>query len=119
NTYYADADGDTYGNANVTAQACSPPAGYVSNSTDCDDSKSSVHPGAAETCNGIDDNCNGTIDEGVKTTYYRDHDGDTYGNPNNTTQACSPPAGYVANNTDCDDTKSSVHPGAAETCNGI
>jgi hypothetical protein len=118
-TYYRDADGDGYGNPSVTTQACSAPAGYVSNSSDCNDSNAAVHPGATEVCNGIDDNCNGQIDEGVKNTYYRDADGDGYGNPNVTTQACSAPAGYVSNSSDCDDSNAAVHPGATEVCNGI
>ncbi|HEY3353601.1 MAG TPA: putative metal-binding motif-containing protein [Polyangia bacterium] len=62
--YYRDADGDGYG-AGVPLFSCSgsAPAGYVSDHTDCDDTKASVHPGAAETCNGVDDNCNGTTDD--------------------------------------------------------
>ena len=95
------------------------PAGYSTNNTDCNDSNTNVHPGATEVCNGIDDNCNGQVDEGVKTTFYRDADGDGYGNPNVTTQACSQPAGYVTNNTDCNDSNPNVHPGATEICNGI
>ena len=115
-TYYRDADGDTYGNASSTTQACSVPTGYVVNSTDCDDSNGSVHPGAAEICNGSDDNCNGGIDEGVKSTFYKDADGDTYGNASVSTQACSAPSTYVSDNTDCDDTRASVNPGATEKC---
>jgi hypothetical protein len=72
-----------------------------------------------ETCNGLDDNCNGTVDEGVKTTYYRDADGDGYGSAATTTQACSLPTGYVTNSTDCNDGSSAVHPGATELCNNI
>jgi len=73
-TYYRDADGDGYGNPGITKISCSKPSGYVANNTDCDDSRSSVRPGAVEVCDGLDNNCNGTIDEGVKTTYYRDAD---------------------------------------------
>ncbi len=63
-TYYRDADLDTYGSATITIQACSQPAGYVTNNIDCDDNNNAVHPGAVEICgNGIDDNCNGLIDE--------------------------------------------------------
>ncbi|HYV94461.1 MAG TPA: MopE-related protein, partial [Chitinophagales bacterium] len=118
-TFYADADGDTYGNVNSTTLACSAPTGYVSNSTDCNDANAAIHPNATETCNGIDDNCNGTVDEGVKTTFYADADGDTYGNVNSTTLACSAPTGYVSNSTDCNDANASIHPNATETCNGI
>ena len=118
-TFYADVDGDGYGNPASSVQACSAPAGYVSNSTDCNDANASVHPGATEVCNGIDDNCNGQIDEGVKTTFYADADGDGYGNSGSSVQACSAPAGYVSNSTDCNDANKNIHPGAADICNGI
>lgn len=118
-TYYADVDGDTYGNTSSTTSACSQPVGYVTNNTDCNDGNAAVHPGATEVCNGIDDDCDSSIDEGVQNTYYRDFDSDTYGNLNVTTQACSAPAGYVSNSTDCNDNNAAVHPGATEVCNGI
>src|SRR5438132_5704829 len=86
---------------------------------ECYDASSSDHPGATEVCNGIDDNCNGQIDEGVKLTFYADADGDGYGNANVTTLACSAPSGYVSNSTDCNDANAAVHPGATEVCNGI
>lgn len=54
-----------------------------------------------ETCNGIDDNCDGVIDEGVKTMYYQDSDGDGFGDPSSSISACSPTAEYnVTDNTD-------------------
>ena len=127
-TYYADADGDGYGDPDDSVDACAAPAGYVDNSDDCDDTNAAVHPGATEVCNGIDDNCDGEIDEGfTKNTYYQDADGDGYGDPANTTEACAAPAGYVDDNTDCDDTNAAVNPGAAEVpddgidnnCNGV
>ncbi|HBI24416.1 MAG TPA: hypothetical protein DDX84_09510, partial [Nitrospiraceae bacterium] len=80
NTYYQDSDTDTYGNVSISTQACTQPAGYVTNSADCNDSNASINPGASESCNDIDDNCNGQIDEGVLNTYYSDADSDTYGN---------------------------------------
>jgi hypothetical protein len=63
--YYRDADSDTYGNPAVSIVACEAPEGYVDNSTgfDCDDTDAAVHPGAAEVCNGIDDDCNGLVDD--------------------------------------------------------
>ena len=118
-TYYRDADGDTYGNASDSIEAESVPEGYVTDNTDCDDTNAAVNPGATEVCNGIDDDCDGQIDEGVKTTYYGDADGDGYGDPANTTEACSVPDGYVENDADCDDANAAVNPGATEICNGI
>ncbi|MFM7721526.1 MAG: MopE-related protein, partial [Bacteroidota bacterium] len=119
NTYYQDADGDTYGNSAATTLACTQPAGYVSNSTDCDDTNATIYPGANETCNGIDDDCDNLIDEGVQTTYYVDADGDGFGDVTQFTQACTQPAGYVLSNTDCNDLNPAVYPGATEVCNLI
>jgi len=79
--------------------------------TDCDDNDTGVNPGATEVCNGIDDDCDGNIDEGVTTTYYQDNDGDTCGNPAVSQQACSKPTGYVLDNTDCDDNDANEYPG--------
>ena len=119
NTYYQDSDADGYGNPSVAVQACSAPSGYVSNDADCNDGNSAIHPNATEICDGIDNNCDGNTDEGLINTYYQDSDEDGYGNPNVTVQGCSPPSGYVSNNTDCDDGNSAVHPNATEICDGI
>src|SRR6185295_2743344 len=118
-TFYADADGDTYGDASSTTLACTQPSGYVSDNTDCDDSHAAVNPGATEVCNGVDDDCDASVDEGVQTTFYADADGDTYGDASSTTLACTVPSGYVSDNTDCEDNDASVNPGATEVCNGI
>jgi hypothetical protein len=64
-TFYQDIDGDGYGNASVTQIACDTEAGWVSIAGDCNDHDSSVHPGATEACNGLDDDCDTTIDEDV------------------------------------------------------
>jgi len=119
NTYYADADGDTYGDAGSTTMACSAPEGYVSDATDCNDADPAVNPGATEVCNGIDDNCDGNIDEGVQSTFYADADGDGYGDAASTTMACEAPEGYVSDATDCNDGDASVNPAGTEVCNGI
>ncbi|MCB9760666.1 MAG: hypothetical protein H6739_12560 [Alphaproteobacteria bacterium] len=62
-TWYADADADGYGDANAARTACLQPSGTVSDSTDCDDTHATVYPGATETCSGLDDDCDGTVDE--------------------------------------------------------
>lgn len=119
-TFYADADGDGYGNPAVTTLACTAPSGYVADNTDCDDTNSAINPGATEVCNGIDDNCNGSIDEGLTfTTYYADADGDGYGDAATSVSSCSPVAGYVTDNTDCNDAENTVYPGAIEICDGL
>src|SRR5262249_29597292 len=105
--YYRDADGDGHGNPAATMQACSPPARYLTNNDDCNDAPADGFPGHAEVCDGVDNNCNAQIDEGVKSTFYRDADGDGYGNAGVTTQACTAPAGYVTDQTDCNDSAGS------------
>lgn len=123
-TFYQDADGDGYGNPAMTQIKCVQPVGYVTNSLDCDDSNSAVHPGATEICNGIDDDCDLLTDDadpGItgQPTWYQDSDGDGYGNPAVTQVACAQPVGYVANNGDCNDNNTAVNPGATEICNNI
>jgi hypothetical protein len=121
-TWYADADGDGYGNPAVSTVSCSAPSGYTADATDCDDTSASVSPVGTETCNGVDDNCDGSTDESSAadaSTWYLDSDGDGYGSSAVSTVSCSAPSGYTANNTDCDDTSASVNPGVTETCSGV
>ncbi|MBX7226906.1 MAG: hypothetical protein K1X55_12810, partial [Chitinophagales bacterium] len=117
-TYYADQDGDGYGNPTISQTTCDgAPSGYVTNSTDCNDNNANINPGHAEVpCNGVDDNCNGTTDENnINVTYYQDVDGDGYGNPDESQTTCNgAPNGYVTDNTDCDDNNSDINPGVAE-----
>lgn len=123
-TYWQDADGDGWSSGTST-QTCSPPSGYYLASqllgfTDCNDNNADINPGADEWCNGLDDNCDGQIDEFLSlTTYWQDADGDGYGNAAVSINACAQPAGYVTNNQDCNDGNASVYPGALEVCNGI
>ncbi len=86
---------------------------------DCNDANPAIHPGAPELCNAIDDNCNGSVDEGLSRTLYRDADGDGYGDPAVTQSTCFSPAGWVTQAGDCDDTRATVHPGGVEVCNGL
>jgi hypothetical protein len=91
----------------------------VTDNTDCDDANINVHPSSPEVCNGIDDDCNGQIDEGVQTVFYADSDNDGFGNIAADSLACAQPAGYVQDSTDCDDSNINVNPSATETCNGL
>jgi hypothetical protein len=118
-TWYMDDDEDNYGDAAVTLVACDQPAGYVTDNTDCDDTDAMVYPGATEYCDGVDNDCDGQTDEPDAvdaSTWYADTDSDGYGDPAVSVVNCYQPAGYVADNTDCDDTHSSVNPGAEEIC---
>ncbi|MEP7265084.1 MAG: LamG-like jellyroll fold domain-containing protein [Bacteroidota bacterium] len=74
-----------------------------------------------ESCNGIDDNCNGLIDEGLLHTYYADADSDSYGNISVSVIICDTvaPAGYVTDSTDCNDNNANIHPNLTDECNGI
>jgi uncharacterized repeat protein (TIGR02543 family) len=112
-TFYADNDGDGYGAGagSLVCYGATTPLGYSVVSTDCDDGNADINPGESEVCNGVDDDCDTEIDEGVKSTFYRDNDLDLYGDPASTIEACNPPAGYVANNLDCDDNDPLEKPG--------
>ena len=68
--WYKDTDGDGYSDGTTLSQ-CLQPAGYDAAvnlsaiSGDCDDDDASLNPGETEICNGIDDDCDGEIDEGT------------------------------------------------------
>ncbi|MCB9760290.1 MAG: hypothetical protein H6739_10680 [Alphaproteobacteria bacterium] len=119
--WYPDSDGDGYGDADFPQRACEQPSGYVDDDRDCDDSDGAVHPGADETCDGVDQDCDGTLDEDAidAATWYVDYDGDGYGASRFTAEDCDQPSGYVDNADDCDDTDSGISPAAAEICNGV
>ncbi|MBK9647770.1 MAG: hypothetical protein IPO67_21865 [Deltaproteobacteria bacterium] len=120
-TFYADADTDGYGDGASSLVACEAPAGYVSDSTDCDDGVTAVNPAAAELCDEQDNNCDGVVDEASATdasTFYADADNDGYGDAGSSAQACEAPGGYVTTSDDCDDGDKLVNPGATEVCGG-
>jgi Putative metal-binding motif/HYR domain/Secretion system C-terminal sorting domain len=96
NLWYQDNDNDGFGNPNITNTSTTQPSGYVAQANDCDDSTAAINPNATEVCNGLDDNCNGLVDEGF------DFDGD----------------GVTSCGGDCNDNDVSVNPFAAEVCNG-
>ncbi len=120
-TFYADTDGDLYGDAATPIEACAVPPGASETKNDCDDTDDKVHPGADEYCNGIDDDCDDEEDEEAvdRTAWFEDADSDGYGGASRSTMACDAPAGYDDSSDDCNDGNGAVHPGASEYCGGI
>lgn len=119
-TYYRDFDGDGVGAASSgIAVDCTQPQGYSALDGDCDENDAHVKPGAPEACNGKDDDCNGQVDEGLAAvTTWPDEDGDGYGAVNGAPASGCGGTKRATNATDCYDRDATIHPGAAETCNG-
>ena len=118
-TWYADTDGDGYGDADVTLASCDQPSGYLADDTDCDDGDGTIHPDAEELCDGVDNDCDTETDEddaSDATTWYADTDGDGYGDADASLTACDQPSGYEDDAEDCDDTNGEVNPAATEVC---
>ncbi len=124
-TWYADADGDGFGDHNSAEDACGAPSGYVSDDTDCDDTRADVNPDGAEVCDaddadedcdGVTDDYDGSVDSSTYDTWYADADSDGYGDAASPISQCDQPSGYVTDATDCDDGEYFVNPGAQEVC---
>ena len=118
-TWYRDADADSFGVSSLSLAQCSQPVGYVIASGDCDDSRPESRPGGTETCNGLDDDCDGIVDDTPPsaTLWYLDRDADGVGDEGTSVRACNRPLGYAATAGDCDDLDPGDFPGAPEFCN--
>ena len=120
--WYADADADGYGDPTELLLACGIPSGASSNGLDCDDADATISPAQAERCDGVDNDCDGGVDdEGAvdASTWYPDADEDGYGDLRRSYTGCEAPSGFVAQSGDCDELDPTVHPGAVEICDAI
>ncbi|MDX2013289.1 MAG: putative metal-binding motif-containing protein [Myxococcaceae bacterium] len=122
--FFRDRDGDGYGNPNEPVRRCAQPLGFAlaDAGADCDDSRADVNPRTPETCNGVDDNCDGDIDESLMPRQFfgRDEDGDGYPQHDAGVYACMAPPGTlpIADHLhDCEWLDPAKHPDAGELCN--
>jgi len=101
-------DGTTPGDHDGDGYACD----------DCNDSNPDIHPNAPELCNDTDDNCDIYVDNDPinAPTWYKDRDGDSYGDPTIGAIVCDQPPNYVLDSGDCDDSTADAAPGLSEVC---
>ena len=120
--YFVDVDGDDYGVGLGEVFCPDSLDHYATQGGDCDDSRTGVNPGIVETsaaqCDGVDNDCDGSVDESLTFTYFQDEDSDNYGNPLRTSDACLQPDGYVGNADDCQPLVNGINPDALEVCDG-
>ena len=100
-SWYDDADGDGYGDPNVVTRTCTAPTGTVADANDCDDTDPAISPSATEVCGGVDEDCDGLVDDdddpvSGTSTWFVDADADGYGD------AASPTAAGGADDDDAD-----------------
>ena len=98
-TFYADSDGDGFGDLDSTTEACTQPTGYVASYGDCDDTDATLNP---------------------DSLWYPDSDYDGFGDSDKEAvySGCEQPSGYVANNEDCNDGNQDINPDVEEFCDG-
>ena len=113
-----DLDGDKKGDACDTDADGDDFISVAFGGDDCEDLDAQINKAANEVCDGLDNDCDGTIDVDAvdSDTYYQDTDDDTYGNSSSSLEACRQFPGTVLRGGDCDDNNSSVNPGATEVC---
>ena len=122
--WYKDDDGDGFGLESQSDWACEneKPDGYVAQMGDCDDFDPQINPAASEICDGVDNDCNTLIDDYTgpdAPRWYKDDDGDGFGQYDEYVQSCTMTDGYVDNFLDCDDSDPEIRPDGEELCDGV
>ena len=115
-TLYPDLDGDGWGADGEAFEGCTGTDATVGAAGDCDDDDPEVNPDAIEVCNGIDDNCDGVVDEDLLVTVWADEDGDGYGDDSDVYMGCDGEDGAAMEGGDCNDLDPDVNPGEFEVC---
>ncbi len=114
---------DDDGDGVAAASCCNADGdGDLTCGTDCDDSSAIIHPSEAESCDMLDNDCDGTVDEGVVATFWEDMDLDGRGSDAADAEermGCTPPAGFAAIRGDCDDMNAGIAAGLPELCDGM
>ena len=120
---WRDADFDLHGDESGTAMTsmeCPGTPGWSPLQDDCNDARPDIHSAQVEICDGVDNNCNGSVDElPAAATWYLDADDDGFGDIGMSRVSCEPQPGYVLRGNDCDDTNVDVNPGERELCDGL
>jgi len=118
-----DADADGFGGDGCEDFCDAIPSGYTTEVGDCDDGDASIRPNRkTELCDGVDQDCDGLVDEDPHDgeTFYLDEDDDGWGVSEVPENACEPSEDYVELEGDCDDTDPHVNPDEDESCgNGV
>jgi len=132
-SFFADTDGDTFGDALNEQLACIAPEGFVEDNTDCDDSNAVINPGADEVCDeaDVDEDCDGDVNDADNSmdpesafNWYIDRDEDGYGTPDSEPlSSCADPSddskSYSKEDTDCNDNNDAINPSATEICDAL
>ncbi len=121
-----DCDPTTFGTRDLdrdgaTSSACCnvSTSGVRACGDDCNDVMRGVRPSASETCNGRDDDCNASVDEGATVPGFADADRDLHGDPSMPRMICAGSAGSSALDDDCDDARVSAHGAQVEICDAL